>query len=320
MSFILPAYWTGRFGNRMYQYLYAYYYSQINNIDMVLPSEWEGSKLFKNRPFTVVDKIIEKDLSNTHMLNNDLDNRYTILKKYYPDIEIIFPNTYDAYKYNKLPVSFVSGCFYHEAIFEKMKKTEIIKLFEFSDDVKKTDSYKKWSSRAGQYDVAHIRRDDISDPAFNEKYIQWYSTISLESYYTAFNKYGFDKNNIEFISDDYQKKWHKFRQDSVNLGWTYPEGSNYDSNIIFDWLDDFLKMYFARTIFRANSSFSWWAGFLSPTATVYSPVINESKIYGRNGLYEEINVDFIKGNSPHWFYEPGVYFSKNGIREILIDD
>jgi hypothetical protein len=65
----------------------------------------------------------------------------------------------------------------------------------------------------------------------------------------------------------------------------------YKKDIVFDWLDDFLKMYFARTIFRANSSFSWWASFLSPTAKVYSPVINDIKIYGKDNILEELDVD-----------------------------
>ena len=68
---------------------------------------------------------------------------------------------------------------------------------------------------------------------------------------------------------------------------------------MFDWLDDFLKLYFARTIFRANSSFSWWAATLSPTAKVFSPVIDKHHIYGVDGM-EEITVDFVEGNHPHW--------------------
>ncbi len=68
---------------------------------------------------------------------------------------------------------------------------------------------------------------------------------------------------------------------------------------MFDWLDDFLKLYFARTIFRANSSFSWWAATLSPTAKVFSPVIDQPHIYGVDGM-KEITVDFVEGNHPHW--------------------
>ena len=44
---------------------------------------------------------------------------------------------------------------------------------------------------------------------------------------------------------------------------------------------------------------SRWAATLSPTATVYSPVIDRQHIYGVDGL-EEIDVDFVEGNRPHW--------------------
>jgi hypothetical protein len=78
-------------------------------------------------------------------------------------------------------------------------------------------------------------------------------------------------------------------------------GSEVLPDVLFDWLEDFLRLYFARTIFRANSSFSWWAAFLSPCARVFSPVIDKRHIYGVDGL-EEIDVDFIEGNHPHWMY------------------
>ena len=80
---------------------------------------------------------------------------------------------------------------------------------------------------------------------------------------------------------------------------------------MFDWLDDFLKLYFARTIFRANSSFSWWAATLSPTAKVFSPVVDRCHIYGVDGM-EKITVDFVEGNHPHWLY--GWQYEKPEIR------
>ena len=320
MSFILPSCWSGRFGNRMYQYLYAYQYSKINKVDMVLMSEWEGSRLFKNKPYRLIENGIKEEIVLNRLRKNDLDPSIELLIKSYPNITQVIPNSDIPYAYSGSPSAFCSGCFYSEEIFKPMSKKDILWLFEFSDEVKKLKSYKHWESKAGTYDVAHLRRDDVSSPEFNQKYIQWYSTISIDSYLRAFKKFGFDEGQVEIISDDYTKKWHKDRKDSDLLGWVYPEGSVYSPDVIFDWLDDFLKMYFARTIFRANSSFSWWAAFLSPTAKIYSPVINESKIYGKDNLFEEIDVDFVEGNSPHWFYEPGVYFSKTGEREIVINE
>ena len=80
---------------------------------------------------------------------------------------------------------------------------------------------------------------------------------------------------------------------------------------MFDWLSDFLKLYFARTIFRANSSFSWWAACLSPTAKVFSPVVDKRHIYGVDGM-DEITLDFVEGNHPHYLL--GGRYDKPDIR------
>ena len=106
---------------------------------------------------------------------------------------------------------------------------------------------------------------------------------------------------MQWVSDDYTGKWHVDRAARGWGGWDYPTGSQYLPGIVFDWLHDFLKLYFARTIFRANSSFSWWAATLSPTAKVFSPVVDKRHIYGVDGI-EEIDVEFVEGNHPHWLY------------------
>jgi hypothetical protein len=180
-----------------------------------------------------------------------------------------------------------------------MSRTHLKHVFEFNDEVKRLSSYKRYFDIQGLYDIAHLRRDDISDVEFNRNNIQGYSVISKDSYLRAFRKFGYPEDSIHWVSDDYTGKWHIDRKARYVGGWEYPTGSERLPGIIFDWLDDFLKMYFARTIFRANSSFSWWAATLSPTAKVFSPVIDKRHIYGVDGM-EEITVDFVEGNHPHW--------------------
>jgi len=199
------------------------------------------------------------------------------------------------------PIYFDSLSAYSDSIFGKMDKTHLLKVFEFSDEVKNTDAYKYWSDRAGTYDIAHLRRDDIASPEFNKVNVQGYSVLSKESYIKAFKEYGFDPDKVEWCSDDYLQKWHTDRPAGVRLGWSYPLGAEYQPGIMFDWLEDFLRLYFARTVFRANSSFSFWACFLSPTATVYSPILDNQIIYGRE-VEEEITADFAMGNEAHWMY------------------
>ena len=40
---------------------------------------------------------------------------------------------------------------------------------------------------------------------------------------------------------------------------------------------------------------------LSPTASVFSPVLDKHRVYRVDGE-EEIDVDFVEGNHPHWSY------------------
>lgn len=312
-NFILLSHWVGLFGNRMNQYAYASTYKNMHDLDFYVPSKWEGSVLFKNQQCQVIDNPeLCLELNRTRFDNE----KKNIIEKFYPEAIQIDPQRHpeNYMKYNN-PIYFNSICTHRNYIYSKMNKKFLLEIFEFSDLVKNTDSYKKWESIKGTYDVAHLRRGEISDPEHNRLHPnQNYSVISKNSYYKAFNKYNFNSDNILWVSDDYTKKWHTDKKESVRLSWKYPEGSEFRKDIIFDWLDDFLCMYFARTIFRANSNFSWWAAFLSPTAQAYSPILDKSAVYGKDDKYEEIEVEFVKGNHPHYMYY------EDDIRYIIINE
>ena len=47
MNPIILSHWNGRFGNRMHQYAYGVTYSKMFNVPFYLPSDWEGTHLFK---------------------------------------------------------------------------------------------------------------------------------------------------------------------------------------------------------------------------------------------------------------------------------
>lgn len=285
----------------MHEYAFASTYAKKFNYSFEAFSHWEGILIFKNPQYKILE---EKELCN-YLRNGNLSvfERSKEVLKYYPEAKYIDPHReIDPYEMPSCQVILDILSAYNDKIFEGMSKDFIKSIFEFTDLVKNTEAYKYWESKKGTYDVAHLRRDDISNVEFNLTNIQGYSVISKESYFKAFKKFGFDENQIEWVSDDFINKWHTDRPKTEQFGWTFPEGSVYDSKKIFDWLEDFLKIYFARTVFRANSSFSFWACFLSPTAKVYSPVIDKQLIYGRNAITKEINVEFTEGNENHWMY------------------
>ena len=287
----------------MFQYAYGATYAKLTGLDYWLPSEWEGTRLFRHQNHRVVENDeIRLGLARPDEGAASNEERMQAVRKYYPDAELIDAELApEPYVTPGHPLCHANGCSYNKAIFARMSRSHLKSVFEFNDDVKNLKSYKRYSDMNGLYDVAHLRRDDISDVEYNRNHIQGYSVISVESYLKAFRKFGYSEESIQWVSDDYRGKWHVGRKMRFLGGWEYPTGSEYLPYIIFDWLEDFLKMYFARTVFRANSSFSWWAATLSPTAKVFSPVINKKHIYGVDGM-DEITVDFVEGNHPHWLY------------------
>jgi hypothetical protein len=110
--------------------------------------------------------------------------------------------------------------------------------------------------------VAHVRRGDYKD-------LQ-YPLVSLSSYYRAAANLGFEK--LAIVSEEAPLTHPDFTGD---LG----------------FLPDFYRLLKAKVLFRANSSFSWWAGTLSE-AQVYAPVID-----GTPGGVES-DCDFVAGNWP----------------------
>lgn len=294
--------WNGRFGNRVFSYMFGKSYCDKNNIDFYLPSEWEGTRLFKNTG----DKIIPNDklrlqLNQSKKPMDSIEYRTNAIDEYNKEYNdnIVFknPDSFDASNFNCRNFFFDSLCIHSSNLFKSYNKSKILKWLQFSDEVKNLDIYKRLEDKQGTYDIAHLRRDDISNANYNKNHVQAYSVVSKQSYLNAFTKFGFDANEMQWTTDDWTGKWGVGKP-TIRGGWSYPVGSNVIPDIMFDWLPDFLRLYFARTIFRGNSSFSWVAAFLSPTANVFSPVLTQRKTYRNSD--DEILFDFVEGNEPHW--------------------
>jgi hypothetical protein len=110
---------------------------------------------------------------------------------------------------------------------------------------------------------AHLRRGDFSGYK--------YPLVSRSSYLNAAVKFGLDPNCVEFVSDDHPWVDHNFTGE-------------------MDFLPDFYRLVRAPVLFRANSSFSFWAAVIGKHERVFSPVID-----GLQGGIEH-DVQFIEGN------------------------
>lgn len=310
---LLQRRWIGRFGNRLHQYAYGATYSTRFNLDYQVISSWEGDLLFAEKYHSVIaDNGLREKLSS--LPNNDKADSQrlsAIVDSYWRRSEAItaFSPDRGIATWDK-PTTHMTHddvCAYRPQIFDGLSKQFLLKwLFRFHESVIGSDLFKRFEDKQGTYDIAHLRRDDVS----RTNVITGYPCISKESYVRAFWKFGFDPVNVQWSTDDKSRKWGvggPLDYSGKRLGNVFPTGSvpDPDGKIFFDWFPDFLRLYFARTIFRANSSFSFWAAFLSQQrekpAVVFSPRIERRVIYGHpKTLGQELDCEFEEGNHPHW--------------------
>tara|TARA_B100001094_G_scaffold325262_1_gene379298 strand:- start:6208 stop:7689 length:1482 start_codon:yes stop_codon:yes gene_type:complete len=310
--------WIGRFGNRMFQYAFINQVAQQKHGNFEIPSFWEGSILF-NTPSNcnvINDDTLRLCVNQTNKILDTVKYRKSALNEYNErtksNVQFIDTRNIDE-KIGDIAFDDIN-CMYIPKLLQIMKSNDVKTLYKFSEKVKNTDIYKMLEKKKGTYDVAHIRRGDIA----HKSYIGAHSMISKQSYLKAFRKYGYDERNLIWISDEISLRTKSplgLSSDYFNRGhnWTYPMGEDEKEGIIFDFLPDFLILYFARTIFRANSSFSFWGSFLSD-AKVYSPVVKSKPKHLRNSYYE-MDVDFEEGNHPAFMGS-----KEEGFDDIIFDD
>lgn len=297
---IVMVHWNGRFGNRVFSYMFGKTYAERHGLSFYLPSEWEGTRLFVDSGAKIIsDEKLRLEVNQSRQPMDSLSYRTQAIKNYNErtgdNLQFFRPDSQGQQEHRN--VFFDDLCIHSRDNFKSYNKSKILEWLQFSDEVKNLDIYKRLEDKQGTYDIAHLRRDDISNATYNKNHVQAYSVVSKQSYLNAFKKFGYDESKMEWTTDDWTGKWGVGKP-TIRGGWSYPVGSKIIQDVLFDWLPDFLRLYFARTIFRGNSSFSWVAAFLSPTAKVYSPVLTERKTYRNNS--DELLFDFVEGNDPHW--------------------
>ena len=326
-SFVI--HWNGRFGNRMHTYAYAHNRAKKFGGKVLLPSDWEGKHLFNLDYEIIDDEPLRLTINQSVQPFDKLSHRLAKLREFNDRTDYNFQycnpdDPKETYKKFNSGVAIDSVCAYHHKIFDEMNLSDVLKLYEFNDEVKKLDIYKRMEDRQGTYDIAHLRRDDISSVNYQNN--GGYSVINKDAYVKAFKKYDYDPDKIEWTTDDWTGKWGVGNSIESGLikkrgSWHYPVGSEVLPDIIFDWFPDFLRLYFARTIFRANSSFSFWACTLAKgrenPPKIFAPRLNKRVLYAKKETFKkETYFNFEEGNHPHWLCITG----KDNCDNILFAD
>ena len=294
---LIQIHWIGRFGNRMFQYVFGCHYAYKFGVIYYLPSTWEGTILFEpvDRVKIIPDEKLRLQLNQSLPELDTLKYRTECVEQYNNRSQDNVQLVNFAYKDNfgKVNVCFDDlNMMYFEWIFQSYSSKKIKSFLKFREEIINSPIYQYWYQRRGTYDAAHVRRGDITWKGFTGAH----SAISIESYYRAMEKVNIDPKNVIWISDDHNIRtsshWHQYCRDS----WHYPTGQAKIDKVYFDFIPDFLAMIFARNLFRGNSSLSWWAAFLTE-GTVYSPVLGDRVTC--EGKYF-VDCDFVKGNHPHF--------------------
>tara|TARA_R110000824_G_scaffold72893_5_gene185741 strand:+ start:3307 stop:4083 length:777 start_codon:yes stop_codon:yes gene_type:complete len=159
---------------------------------------------------------------------------------------------------------FLDGYFQSEKYFKNYKK-ELRELFSL--DYTKILFFLDSLPQNKDMTSIHVRRGDYL------KFPGIHDTCSLEYYKNAMDIIG--DNNFIIVSDDIE--WCK-----ENI-----KGENIYYSPFTDEIDDLLLISSCKNKIIANSSFSWWGGYLS---TVTSKVIAPKKWFGVSGPKEQSDI------------------------------
>lgn len=311
---LVQVHWIGRFGNRLFEYAFGNCFAKQFGVMYYMPSEWEGSVLFKPSKYVQVqpNDTVRLKINQSHKDMDTFEYRKSAIDEYNRkhNDSICHINFHSASSlgnrnafFDDLNMMYFPHCF-------KLYDSNFIKneLYQFSEEVKASQLYKTLERRKGTYDVIHLRRGDIA----MRNYTGAHSMISKESYIKAVKKFGYDPKNFIWVSDDPKERTgHAWLDKCKNGSWRYPVGEKVMDEVFFDFFPEFLIIYFARTVFRGNSAFSWWASYLS-NAQIYAPVLKNKPTDKRNKFYE-MECDFVEGNHPHFMGSRG-----EGFHDIIL--
>ena len=310
---IVLLHWIGRFGNRMFQYSFGCCYAKLYNCTFYIPSEWEGSIIFKPNKYCkiITDDALCLEINKSSATDENRKKSLDEYKKRTGDnIEYIsFDNKNNLGKTN---VAFADlHCMYYTHCFDILDYDFIKEIYTFNDNVLNSEIYKWYYDNKNKFDVIHLRRGDIAELNF----VGSHSVISKDSYIKQLEKLGIDdKSKVVWVTESKEDKTENmWNNKSRGHRWSYPKGEEYCPDIFLDFLPDLLSMIFSRTLLRGNSSLSWWGACLSD-GIIYSPLIKPKPVERKNKYYV-LDTEFVKGNYPHFM---GCKLDSDCFNDIII--
>jgi len=289
--------WIGRFGNRMFQYAFGCSYAKRYNCIFYIPSEWEGSIIFKPNDYcrVITDEILSTDINNPSATDCMRENSLTNYNNRTGD-NVEYVSFQNKHIIGKVNIAFADlHCMYFQHLFDVFDQEFIKEICTFNDAVVQSEMYQWFYANKHMQTVCHLRRGDIAELNF----IGSHSMISKESYLKQLDMLGICGSDVIWISENKtERSENAWNDKSRGHNWSYPKGESYCPEIFLDFLPDFLSMMFAKTLLRGNSALSWWGAFLS-SAEIYAPIINP-KPHDRYNKYYCCESEFVKGNAPHF--------------------
>jgi len=303
--------WIGQIGNRMFQYAFGCSYAKRFNCIFYVPSEWEGTIIFKPNKYCriITDDILSleiNDPSATEVMRENSLKNYN--NRTGDNVEFI--SLQNKNNIGKTNIAFDDlDCMYYTHLFD-LFDTELIKeIYTFNETVLNSVMYQWYYNNKNIHTVCHLHRGDIAEV----NYTGSQSMISKETYIRQLYSLCAEFSSVVWLSESKQDRTENiWNNKPPGHRWTYPKGEHYCPDIILDFLPDLLSMIFARVLLRGNSSLSWWGAFLSE-AEVYSPVIKPKPLERKNKYYI-LDTEFVKGNAPHFM---GCKLDADGFNDII---
>lgn len=246
----------GGLGNQMFQYAIGKVVAKRKQEDLFLDITWFNRK--KNRQFELDHFHLSYSITPLflvyaykfllHMLRIcGLENRCCV----YNEQKTFF---FDEKVFRK-PYAYIAGYFQNPQYFEEIRD-ELVKDFTPKRSLQGASRTIAEKMRQENSVAVHMRRGDYMSGSLATKYV----TQSIDYYLKAMGYMSADIDNPQFyiFSDDINWCKETLKMDKRNLVYI-------DSSVSSSALNDFLLMKSCRHYIISNSTFSWWAAWLSET-------------------------------------------------------